>query len=94
MCGGVVMVLAVSVVLMTTLRDWTSEAPLLRPLAFANLGAACFAVVVGIVRPTPLVLNILLVAALGGPWTFAVIRRAILRIDADADVTMKRKSFQ
>ena len=78
LCGGAVGLLVFTNVLMTSLEDWHSAASLLRPVAFANLVSAAFAVAIGLLRPPPLILGLLLVITFGAPWMFAVLRRAIL----------------
>jgi low temperature requirement protein LtrA len=78
MCGGAAAVLVFTIVLMATLDDWASSGRLLRSLAVANVAAAAVAIGLAVARPAPLVLVILLVVTFAGPWTFAVIRRAIL----------------
>lgn len=82
LCGSAAVVLVFTVVLMLSLQDWQSAAPLMRPLAVANIVAAAVAIGIGLVRPAPLVLCILLVLTFGGPWTFAVLRRAGLSVAA------------
>lgn len=82
LCGSAAVVLIFTSVLMVTLQDWNSAASLLRPLALANVAAAAVAICIGLSRPAPLVLCVLLVLTFGGPWIFAVLRRAILSIDA------------
>jgi low temperature requirement protein LtrA len=78
MCVSAAVVLTFTVVLMITLRDWQFAPALLRPLGLANLAAAVGAICIGLIRPSPLVLCILLVLTFSGPWTFAVVRRAVL----------------
>jgi low temperature requirement protein LtrA len=82
LCGSAAVLLVFTTVLMISLQDWHSAAPLLRPLALANLAAGAAAVCIGLIRPTPLVLCILLVLTFGAPWTFAVLRRAGLDVGA------------
>ncbi|HKC27304.1 MAG TPA: low temperature requirement protein A [Jatrophihabitans sp.] len=82
LCGGVVAVLVFTVVLMVSLQDWHRAAALLHPVAVANLVAAIVAGCLGFIRPSPLVLCILLVLTFGGPWVFAVLRRAALEVKA------------
>ena len=55
----------------------------MRPLALANLLAAVVAIGVALVRLAPLVLCVLVVLTFSGPWTFAVLRRATLDVEAD-----------
>jgi low temperature requirement protein LtrA len=83
LCGGAAVLLVFTVVLMMSLNDWRSEAELFHPLALANLIAAAVAIGLALIRPAPLVLCILLVLTFGGPWIFAVLRRAVLSLAAD-----------
>lgn len=78
MCGGAAAVLVFMITLMASLDDWASSTRLLRSLALANVAAAAVAIGLAVARPAPLVLVILLVVTFAVPWTFAVIRRAIL----------------
>lgn len=78
MCVSAAVVLTLTVVLMITLQSWQSAPALLRPLGLANLTAAVVAICIGLIRPSPLVLCILLVLTFSGPWTYAVVRRAVL----------------
>jgi hypothetical protein len=82
LCGSAVVVLVFTVVLMTTLDDWHTTAALRHPIARANLAAAAVAICIGLIRPSPLVLCISLVLTFGGPWTFAIVRRAVLDLQA------------
>jgi hypothetical protein len=82
LCGSAAVLLVFTVVLLISLQDWHSAAALLHPLALANLAAATVAVCIGLIRPAPLVLCVLLVLTFGGPWTFAVLRRAVLGVGA------------
>jgi hypothetical protein len=82
LCGGAIVVLVFTVVLMVSLQDWCRAATLLHPLALANVVAAVVAACIGLGRPSPLVLCILLLLTFGGPWTFAVVRRAVLDLEA------------
>ena len=82
LCGSAAVVLVFTVVLMVNLQDWQGAAALLHPLALANVIAAAVAVCIAVVRPSSLVLGVLLVLTFGGPWTFAVLRRAVLGVDA------------
>jgi len=82
LCGSAAVLLVFTTVLMISLQDWHSAAPLLHPLALANLAAGAAAVCIGLIRPAPLVLCILLVLTFGAPWTFAVLRRAGLDVGA------------
>lgn len=75
-CGSAAVLLVFTAALMVSLQDWRSAASLMHPLALANLVAAAVAIGVALVRPSPLALCIVLVLTFGGPWTFAVLRRA------------------
>jgi low temperature requirement protein LtrA len=77
-CGSAMAVLLFTTVLMTSLEVWHSAADLLRPIAAANLVAAAVALGVAVTRPAPLVLCLLLVLVFAGPWTFAVLRKAVV----------------
>jgi low temperature requirement protein LtrA len=92
MCGGAAVVLTSTVVLMLSLRDWRSDAVLLRPLARASAIAALVAIGIAVLRPAPLVLCVLLVLTFGGPWSFAVVRRAAHEVDADDGAGGRRTS--
>ena len=65
-----------TVALMVSLKAWQTAAPLLHPLAVANVAAAVVTVALAVIRPAPLVLCILLVVTFSGPWVFAVLRKA------------------
>jgi low temperature requirement protein LtrA len=78
MCGGAAAVLLFTIPLMASLDDWAGSRRLSHSLAAANLVATAFVVGLALLRPAPLVLVFLLTLAFGGPWTFAVVRRAIL----------------
>jgi Na+/melibiose symporter-like transporter len=86
LCGGAASVLVFTVVLMVSLRDWNSAGARLHPLAVANVMAAAVALCIGVVGPSPLVLCILLVLTFGSPWTFAVLRRAVLDVSDSDDL--------
>jgi Na+/melibiose symporter-like transporter len=82
LCGSAAVLLVFTVVLVISLQDWHSASALLHPLALANVAAAAVAVCIGLIRPAPLVLCVLLLLTFGGPWTFAVLRRAALDVEA------------
>lgn len=75
-CISAVVVLLFTVVLMWSLKIWETAVASPRPLALANVFAAVVAVCLALIRPSPLVLAILLVATFSGPWTYAVVRKA------------------
>ena len=77
-CISAIVVLLFTVVLMVSLKAWQTAAPLLHPIAAANVISAAAALVIATIRPAPLTLCILLVVAFSGPWTFAVIRKVAL----------------
>lgn len=85
LCGGAVALLLFTVVLMVTLQAWQSGGTLRRPLAVANVLASAAAIVIAAVQPSPLVLSILIVAVLSGPWTYAVSRKAALAAATDSE---------
>jgi low temperature requirement protein LtrA len=78
MCGGAAALLLFTIALMASLDDWANSSRLLRSIAVANATAAVLAVGLALARPAPLLLVIGLVLVFAGPWTFAVVRRAIL----------------
>ena len=80
LCGSAAVVLVFTVVLMISLQNWSSAGALLHPLALANLAAAAVAIGLGLIRPGPLVLSVLVVLSFAGPWIFAVLRRAALAL--------------
>jgi low temperature requirement protein LtrA len=81
LCGSAAIVLIFTAVLMVNLQDWHAAAATFHPLAVANLAAAAVAVCIALIRPAPLVLAIMLVLTFGAPWTFAILRRAVLDVD-------------
>lgn len=62
-------------VIAASLRVWSQEPGLYRPLARTCVAMAVLCVGVGAVRPAPLVLGLLLVLLLGVPWGLAVANR-------------------
>ena len=68
-------VLATTALLATSLRAWQDQPGLYKPLVLTCVAASVLCLVLGIARPTPLLLGLGLVALLGVPWTFAVARR-------------------
>lgn len=75
LCVGVAVVLLTTMLLATALEAWQHDRELYRPLARTCLVVALAAVVLGAVRPAPLVLGLVLVLLLGIPWGLAVARR-------------------
>ena len=75
-CVSAVVVLLFAVVIMWSLKAWQSAETSPRPFAVAIIVAAAAAAVVAVIRPSPLVLCILLLLTFSGPWTYAVIRKA------------------
>ncbi len=75
LCAGAAVVLAATMLLAATLRDWDVARRLYRPLAWvcAVVAVACLAL--GAIRPDPLVLGLVLIVLLSIPWLFAVLRR-------------------
>ncbi|HTC70190.1 MAG TPA: low temperature requirement protein A [Acidothermaceae bacterium] len=92
MCSGVAAVLVFMIALMASLDAWANSGRLLRSLAVANVASAAVAIALAVVRPAPLVLVILLNLTFAGPWTFAVIRRAILT-PTEPNLTAQEKDF-
>jgi low temperature requirement protein LtrA len=76
LCGSAAVLLVFTSVLMTSVQDWTTAPSQMRPLAAANLVAGVVMIAVAPLRPSPLVLGIVVVLTLGGPWTLAVVRRS------------------
>jgi low temperature requirement protein LtrA len=78
--GGAIVILVFVAALITCLQAWRRDQSFYRPLSIACLLACLLPVVVGLLRPNPLVLGASLVLTFAVPWTFAVIRRAQLSL--------------
>jgi low temperature requirement protein LtrA len=74
-CAGAAVVLCATMLVAASLQDWERDRGLYRPLAGTCAGAAAACLVLGVLRPTPLVLGLVLVALLSIPWGFAVARQ-------------------
>ncbi|KOU39422.1 low temperature requirement protein A [Streptomyces sp. WM6378] len=68
-------VLAITMVVATTLRAWREDRALYRPLALTSAAAAAVSLALGAARPAPLPLGLGLLVLLGIPWGVAVARR-------------------
>jgi low temperature requirement protein LtrA len=74
LAGSVALLLVSLGAMARTLADYGRHVVVYRPLALAMLVAAGLALVVGLARPAPWLLALLLVAILAGVWLFAVVR--------------------
>jgi low temperature requirement protein LtrA len=83
LCASAAVLLVFTVVLMASLQAWQRSGALLHPIALANIAAASVEVCLAVIRPSPLVLCISLVLTFGGPWTFAVVRRAVVEVEVE-----------
>ena len=75
LCAGAAVVLCATMLVSASLQAWDSDRSLYRPLARTCAGVAVACLVLGALRPTPLVLGLALVLLLSIPWGFAVARR-------------------
>ena len=75
LCGGAAVVLVATTALATTLQAWERDRELYRPLARTCVAMAVLAIGLGALRPSPLVLAIVLVVLMGIPWGLAVAHR-------------------
>lgn len=75
LCGGAAIVLLATMALAHTLADWQGKRDLYRPLARACVVVAMASLGIGALRPTPLVLGLLLVVVFAIPWAIAVAHR-------------------
>jgi low temperature requirement protein LtrA len=80
--AGVAVVLAATLLLSASLQVWRSERSVYRPLAVTCAAVAATCLLVGAIRPPPLVLGIVLVLLLGIPWSVAVARSLVGKGDA------------
>ncbi|MFE2883841.1 low temperature requirement protein A [Streptomyces sp. NPDC059272] len=83
LCVGAAVVLCATMAIATSLRVWSEEPGLYRPLARTCVAMAVLCVGVGALRPAPLVLGLVLVLLLGVPWGLAVANR-VSRYEAPA----------
>jgi len=74
LAGSVALVLVALGLMTRTLADYPRHVIIYRPLAFAMVGAAAMALLVGWWQPQPWLLAVLLTAILAGVWLFAVVR--------------------
>ncbi len=74
-CAGAAVVLCATMLVSASLRVWDSDRGLYRPLARTCAGTAVACLALGAIRPTPLVLGLVLVLLLSIPWGLAVARR-------------------
>ncbi|MFF6990788.1 hypothetical protein [Streptomyces sp. NPDC010273] len=72
---GAAVVLCATMAIATSLRVWSEEPGLYRPLARTCVAMAVLCVGSGALRPAPLVLGLVLVLLLGIPWGLAVANR-------------------
>jgi low temperature requirement protein LtrA len=82
LCAGAAVVLCATMLVSASLQAWDSDPGLYRPLARTCAGAAVACLLLGAVRPTPLVLGLVLVLLLSIPWGFAVVHRLASGDDA------------
>jgi low temperature requirement protein LtrA len=74
-CAGAAVVLGAAMLVAASLQAWDTERDVYRPLARTCAGVAVACLVLGAVRPPPLVLGLGLVVLLSIPWALAVARR-------------------
>ena len=77
LCGGAAVVLGATTLVAGSLRAWVDDRGLYRPLARTCGGVALACLILGAVRPAPLVLCVVLVLLLGIPWAQAVAHRIL-----------------
>jgi low temperature requirement protein LtrA len=75
LCAGAAVVLGATMVVSASLQAWPADRGLYRPLARTCAAAAAACLVLGAVRPAPLVLGLALIILLSIPWGLAVTRR-------------------
>jgi low temperature requirement protein LtrA len=75
LCAGAAVVLGATTLVATSLRAWHDDRGLYRPLARTCAAVAVACLVLGALRPPPLVLCLVLVLLLGIPWALAVAYR-------------------
>jgi low temperature requirement protein LtrA len=74
-CAGAAVVLCATMLVSASLQAWDSDRDLYQPLARTCAGVAVACLALGALRPTPLVLGLVLVLLLSVPWGFAVAHR-------------------
>ncbi|HEX4723052.1 MAG TPA: low temperature requirement protein A [Pseudonocardiaceae bacterium] len=77
LCAGTAVVLSATTLVAASLRAWHDDRGLYRPLSRTCGGVALACLVLGAVRPAPLVLCVVLVVLLGIPWAQAVAHRVM-----------------
>jgi low temperature requirement protein LtrA len=82
LCAGAAVVLCSTMLTSASLQVWESDRALYRPVARTCAGAAVACLVLGALRPAPLVLGLVLVVLLSIPWGVAVARRVASGDDA------------
>lgn len=74
--AGTAAVLGATMVIAASLQDWRRDRGLYRPLARMSAAVALACLGVGLARPAPLVLGLVLTVLLAIPWGFAVAHRS------------------
>ena len=82
LCAGAAVVLSATMLVSASLQAWDSDRRLYQPLARTCAGAAAACLVLGALRPPPLVLGLIVVVLLSIPWGFAVAHRLASGDDA------------
>ncbi len=82
LCAGAAVVLCATMLVAASLQAWESDRGLYQPLTRTCAGAAAACLVLGALRPTPIVLGLVLVVLLSIPWGFAVVHRLASGDDA------------
>jgi low temperature requirement protein LtrA len=75
LCISTAIILATIALLTTSLHAWHHQPALYRPLSLTCIATSALALGLGIARPTPLILGLVLVALFSIPWAFAVTHR-------------------
>jgi low temperature requirement protein LtrA len=75
LCAGTAVVLCVTMLVSASLQAWETDRDLYQRLARTCAGVAVACLVLGALRPSPLVLGLVLVLLLSVPWALAVARR-------------------
>jgi len=75
LCAGTAVVLCATMLVAASLQAWARDRTLYVPLARTCAAVAVACLVLGAIRPPPLVLGFALVLLLSIPWGFAVARR-------------------
>jgi low temperature requirement protein LtrA len=74
LCAGAAVVLCTTMLVTASLQAWHRDRGVYRPLARACAAVAVACLVLGALRPAPLVLGLVLVLLLGIPWALAIAR--------------------